>query len=99
MCRVIAVANQKGRYVPVAHVKRGPKRNRRRVGKTTTCFNFLKPPQEIILCIGKGLPNSGFFLFCRWAGLAFINFYSKSQISQECHLHPWIKLNFSATAL
>ena len=32
--------------------------------------------------------NSGFFLFCRWAGLAFINFYSKSQISQECHRFP-----------
>jgi hypothetical protein len=30
-------------------------------------FNFLKPPQEIILCMEKGLPSSGFFLFCRWA--------------------------------
>jgi chromosome partitioning protein len=40
MCRVIAVANQKGRYVPVAHIQRGPERERRRVGKTTTCVNL-----------------------------------------------------------
>ncbi len=40
MCRVVAVANQKGRYVPVAHVQRGPERKRRRVGKTTTCVNL-----------------------------------------------------------
>ncbi len=40
MCRVSAVEDQKGCYVPVAHVKRGPKRKRRRVGKTTTCVNL-----------------------------------------------------------
>lgn len=38
--KVIAIANQKGRYVPVAHVQRRPKRERRRVGKTTTVFNL-----------------------------------------------------------
>ena len=38
--QIIAVANQKGRYVPVAHVQRRPERERRSVGKTTTCANL-----------------------------------------------------------
>lgn len=40
MCRVIAIANQKGCYVPVAHVQHRPEREWRRVGKTTTCVNL-----------------------------------------------------------
>ena len=38
--QIIAIANQKGRYVPVAHVQRRPERERRSVGKTTTCANL-----------------------------------------------------------
>ena len=37
--QIIAIANQKGCYVPVAHVQRRPERERRSVGKTTTCAN------------------------------------------------------------
>lgn len=40
MCRVIAIANQKGCYVPVAHVQHRPEREWGRVGKTTTCVNL-----------------------------------------------------------
>ena len=38
--QIIAIANQKGCYVPVAHVQHRPKRERRSVGKTTTCANL-----------------------------------------------------------
>ena len=38
--QIIAIANQKGRYVPVAHAQRRPERERRSVGKTTTCANL-----------------------------------------------------------
>ena len=38
--QIIAIANQKGFYVPVAHVRHRPKRERRSVGKTTTCANL-----------------------------------------------------------
>ena len=38
--QIIAIANQKGCYVPVAHVQHRPERERRRVGKTTTCANL-----------------------------------------------------------
>jgi len=37
--QIIAIANQKGCYVPVAHVQHRPERERRSVGKTTTCAN------------------------------------------------------------
>ena len=37
--QIIAIASQKGGYVPVAHVQRRPERERRSVGKTTTCAN------------------------------------------------------------
>ena len=37
--QIIAIANQKGRYVPVAHVQRRPERSGS-VGKTTTCANL-----------------------------------------------------------
>jgi len=36
--QIIAIANQKGCYVPVAHVQHRPER--RSVGKTTTCANL-----------------------------------------------------------
>ena len=38
--QIIAIANQKGCYVPVAHVQHRPERERRSVGKTTTCANL-----------------------------------------------------------
>ena len=38
--QIIAIANQKGCYVPVAHVQHRPERERRNVGKTTTCANL-----------------------------------------------------------
>ena len=38
--QIIAIANQKGCYVPVAHVRHRPERERRSVGKTTTCANL-----------------------------------------------------------
>ena len=38
--QMIAIANQKGCYVPVAHVQHRPERERRSVGKTTTCANL-----------------------------------------------------------
>ena len=38
--QIIAIANQKGCYVPVAHVQHRPERDRRSVGKTTTCANL-----------------------------------------------------------
>ena len=38
--QIIAIANQKGCYVPVAHVQHRPGRERRSVGKTTTCANL-----------------------------------------------------------
>ena len=38
--QMIAIANQKGCYVPVAHVRHRPERERRSIGKTTTCANL-----------------------------------------------------------
>ena len=38
--QIIAIANQYGCYVPVAHVQHRPERERRSVGKTTTCANL-----------------------------------------------------------
>ena len=38
--QIIAIANQKGCYVPVAHVRHRPERERRSIGKTTTCANL-----------------------------------------------------------
>ena len=38
--QIIAIANQKGCYVPVAHVQHRLERERRSVGKTTTCANL-----------------------------------------------------------
>ena len=38
--QIIAIANQKGCYVPVAHVQHRPEWERRSVGKTTTCANL-----------------------------------------------------------
>ena len=35
--QIIAIANQKGCYVPVAHVRHRPEREWRSIGKTTTC--------------------------------------------------------------
>ncbi len=38
--QINAIANQKGCYVPVAHVRHRPERERRSVGKTTICANL-----------------------------------------------------------
>ena len=38
--QIIAIANQKGFYVPVAHVRHRPEREWRSIGKTTTCANL-----------------------------------------------------------
>ena len=38
--QIIAIANQKGCYVPVAHVRHRPEREWRSIGKTTTCANL-----------------------------------------------------------
>ena len=38
--QMIAIANQKGCYVPVAHVRQRPEREWRSIGKTTTCVNL-----------------------------------------------------------
>ena len=38
--QIIAIAKQKGCYVPGAHVQHRPERERRSVGKTTTCANL-----------------------------------------------------------
>ena len=38
--QMIAIANQKGCYVPVAHVRHRPEREWRSIGKTTTCANL-----------------------------------------------------------
>ena len=38
--QMIAIANQKGCYVPVAHVRHRLEREWRSIGKTTTCANL-----------------------------------------------------------
>lgn len=38
--QIIAIANQKGCYVPVTHVRHRPEREWRSIGKTTTCANL-----------------------------------------------------------
>lgn len=43
------------------------------------------------MSVGKPLPNSGFFLFCRRADQLF--FYSKSQFSQKPHQRSGFRQN------
>ena len=47
--QIIAIANQKGGYVPVAHVQHRPERERRSVGKTTTCGSFAGGADEMMI--------------------------------------------------
>ena len=49
--QIIAIANQKGGYVPVAHVQHRPERERRSVGKTTTCGSFAGGADEMMIAV------------------------------------------------